>query len=93
MYIYTTRDLAVDLVSPLAAYKLVTLALKQENPVRPPARVSNVAIASIANRWDRVVASFYNKRAWHTSTACRALRLFVQPQSHLHAMEQCRWLI
>lgn len=32
MYIYTTKDLAVDLASPLVAYKVVTLALKQENP-------------------------------------------------------------
>jgi len=31
-YVYRTRDLAVDVVSPLVAYKVVTLALGQENP-------------------------------------------------------------
>eukprot|EP00976_Prorocentrum_cordatum_P036780 748459-Prorocentrum_minimum.AAC.2 len=35
-YVYTTRDLAVDVVSPLVAYKVVTLALRQENPVSTP---------------------------------------------------------
>ena len=32
-YAYGTRDLAVDLASPLAAYNLVTRALRQEIPV------------------------------------------------------------
>jgi len=31
-YIYTTKDLAVDVASPLVAYKLVTAALKQDTP-------------------------------------------------------------
>jgi hypothetical protein len=32
LYVYTTRDLAVDLASPLVAYRVVTAALQQSVP-------------------------------------------------------------
>jgi hypothetical protein len=32
-YVYTTKDVAVDLASPLVAYRLVTAALRQEIPL------------------------------------------------------------
>lgn len=46
-YVYTTRDLAVDLASPLVAYRLVTFALNQAAPPWLDALVAaSVAVAA-----------------------------------------------
>merc|ERR1711874_414981 len=47
-YVYTTKDLALDLVSPLVAYKVVTLVLKEK---LNPALDASIAIATVAAVW------------------------------------------
>jgi len=44
-YIYTTKDLAVDLVSPLVAYKVVSTAMNQK---LNPALDASIALATAA---------------------------------------------
>jgi len=46
-YDYKTKDLAVDLASPLVAYKLVTWALNQEIPVWLDAIIVFFALAAL----------------------------------------------